>query len=99
MSDLRCRSLFGLVAFAVLAAVPGGASLALQTDVARNIAAQNAALVAQTPYVTSAIDRALADLAQQRKRKDDLEESIHRIEQSAKVHTLGGEFARTVVEQ
>ena len=98
MSDLRCRALFGLVAF-LLVAVPGRASMAQQHDAARGIAAQNAELVAQIADGTSAIDRALADLAQLRKSKDDLEESMHRIERSAQVHAHDGEFARTVIEE
>ena len=98
MSDLRCRALFGLVAF-LLVAVPGRASMAQQHDAARGIAAQNAELVAEIADGTSALDRARADLAQLHKSKDDLEESMHRIERSAQVHTHDGEFARTVIEE
>jgi hypothetical protein len=83
----------------LLAAAPGGAALAQQPDVARGIAAENAVLTARIADATSALDRAAAELAQRRKSKDDLEADMLRIEQSARVHTLGGEFARTVTEQ
>ena len=99
MSDRRRRTLFGLVASAVLAAAPLGAIFAQQDDPARTIAAENAALTTRIAEDTTALDRAAADLARLRKSKDDLDESIRQVEESAKVHTRGGEFARTLVEQ
>ena len=83
---------------AILVAL-AGASFAQQADPARSLAAQNAELVAQIADATSALDSSLADLAQVRKGKDDLEENMHRIEHSAQVHALDGEFARTVIEE
>ena len=99
MSDLRCGAFFGLFASAVLAVVLSGASFAQQHDVPAGIAAQNAELVAQIAAGTSALDRALADLAQVLKIKAGLEENMHRIEHSAQVHALDGEFARTLIEE
>lgn len=99
MCGLRCRAAFGLAAFAVLVVAPAGPGFAQQPDVASSIAAENAVLSAQIAEGTAVLDRALADLARLRKSKDDLQETVHRIEQSAKVHTPGGEFARMVVEQ
>ena len=99
MSGRRRRTLFGLVASAVLAAAPLGAIFAQQDDPARTIAAENAALTAQIADGTSALDRAAADLARLRKSKDDLDANIRQVEESAKVHTGGAEFARTVVER
>jgi potassium efflux system protein len=99
MSALRCPALFGLVAFAVLVAAPGGASFAQQDDAARSIAAQNAALAARIADATAALGPAAAELAARRKSKDALDESMRRIEESAQVHTRGGELARTLVEQ
>ena len=55
--------------------------------------------MAQIAGATSALDSSLADFAQVRKGKDDLEENRHRIERSAQVHALDGEFARTVIEE
>jgi len=83
----------------VLAAAPVAASFAQQLGPARTIAAQNAELTAQIADGTSAIDRAAAHLARLRKSKDDLDESIRQVEESAKVHTRGGELARTLVQR
>ncbi len=96
----RCAfyALLGLVAFAALAA-PGGAGFAPQPDGVSSIAVENAAVAAQIADAANALDRALADLAQVRKSNGDLEANVHRIEQSAQVHALDGEFARTVIEE
>ena len=99
MSDLRCEAFFRLFAFAVLAAALSGASFAQQPDPARSLTAQNAELVAQIADATSLLERTFADLAHLRKSQDDLDESMRRTEQSAKVHAHDGEFARTVIEE
>jgi potassium efflux system protein len=88
-----------LGAIAAAAAVLSGASFAQQHDPLGHIAAENAELSTQIAAGATALDHALAELAQLRKSKDALEESLRRIERRAEVHALGREFAETVIDR
>ena len=81
------------------AAALSGAVFAQQPDAIGRIAAENAALSTQIAEGATALDRARAELAELRKRKDALEESLRRIERRAEVHALGREFAESVIER
>jgi potassium efflux system protein len=89
----------GLLACAVLAAVPAGASFAQQLDAAGTIAAENAALTARLAEDSAALERAAADLARLRKSRDELDAAMRRIEETAQAHARGRELARTMGEE
>ena len=80
-------------------AVIAAASFAQQPDVVRPIAAENAALSAQIANDTTALDRALVELADLRKAKHDLDERMQWVEHRAAVYALGQEFAQVLTEQ
>ena len=80
-------------------ALVAAASFAQQPDVVRPIVAENTALSAQIANDTTALDRALVELADLRKAKRDLEERMQRIEHRAAVYALGQEFAQALTEQ
>ena len=87
------------LAAAAAALALAGASAAQPADPVGRVAAQNAELSAQIAAAGTALDRAATELAQRRRAKDSLDESMRRIERRAEVHALGREFAETVLER
>jgi potassium efflux system protein len=85
-------------AAAALAAALAGASVAQPPDAARAIEAENSALAAEITAAGTALDRTRAELARLRRSKEELEESLRRIERRAEVRALGPEFARVMTE-
>jgi potassium efflux system protein len=88
-----------LGAFVVLLGIPGAGCFAQQSDPQRMVMAENTEISTRIADATLELERARADLAQLRKRKDALDERMRQTDESAQVHTLDGEFARTLIEQ
>ena len=80
-------------------AVVATTSFAQQPDVVRPIVVENAALSVQIANDTTALDRALVELADLHKAKRDLDERTERVEARAAVYALGEEFAQMLTEQ
>jgi small-conductance mechanosensitive channel len=99
LSLANLRFAIGLAAFAGLAATPARAGFAQELDAASRVAAENAVLTARIAEGELALERALAGLARARERKDEIEASVHRLEESAQMHVLGSELAQDVIEQ
>ncbi|HQR54202.1 MAG TPA: mechanosensitive ion channel [Burkholderiales bacterium] len=86
------------VAFA-LALLVAGAEARAHSNATADIAAENAALSAQTADASRALEGVRLQIEELRKRKGDLDETMQRIERGAEVHVLGREFAQTVMDQ
>ncbi len=75
------------------------AGFAQQPDLPGGITARDTSISTQIADAEVAIDRATAELEQLRKAKNDLDETLERIDRRAQVHVLGREFARTLGQE
>ena len=88
-----------LVSSLVVVAALAGTSLADQPGVIADVLAENSRLSEQIAESTKRLDDAKTVLEKLRQTTRDLDERMQQIEDSAKIHVLGSEFARALIEE